>query len=379
MLAQGIRVQRKSRSAGFTLVELLVVIAIIGILIALLLPAVQMAREAARRMTCSNNMKQVMLATLNYEEAHKRMPPGNIHAESNAVMSQTGTFMPLYEQLFWVEHGGAWQDHGTYIGTIAYILPYLELQHVANKVIVEMNIRKFVQDLPVEPWTGAFWKAGGKTTWDVAGTRVDSLICPSSDAYQIPKGGYFISLLRPVVLVTSEWADCSSGMTTIYSAVPTTSVVLVPSALAAVTQDTGRISRESSTIVVRPGWPTSKTEPPLRSPLASTLVTGRTPMHPNSWIGDQPPGSPVGPFPSHGTLNNNGQPEAVLVNDSRTGINTVLSTSVWSNSPMLMVRSSKSQMPLIPDLYDWDPVCEMATEWVPLGPTAICLDSRETR
>ena len=197
MLAQGIRVQRKSRSAGFTLVELLVVIAIIGILIALLLPAVQMAREAARRMTCSNNMKQVMLATLNYEEAHKRMPPGNIHAESNQVMSQTGTFLPLYENLFWVEHGGAWQNHGTYIGTIAYILPYLELQHVANKVLVEMNIRKFDMDIVTDPYTGAFWHGQGKTTWDVAGTRVDSLICPSSDAYQIPKGGYFISFFAP--------------------------------------------------------------------------------------------------------------------------------------------------------------------------------------
>jgi prepilin-type N-terminal cleavage/methylation domain-containing protein/prepilin-type processing-associated H-X9-DG protein len=83
------------KKSGFTLVELLVVIAIIGILVGLLLPAVQAAREAARRMQCQNNVKQLMLATLNFESATKGFPMG---AEFEVGTAWSALLLPYLEQ-----------------------------------------------------------------------------------------------------------------------------------------------------------------------------------------------------------------------------------------------------------------------------------------
>lgn len=96
---------------GFTLVELLVVIAIIGVLVGLLLPAVQAAREAARRMQCSNNLKQLGLACHNYESSFGRFPPS---AVVDLSVTSTG-------------NNGSWGVHGR-------ILPFLEQGNLYNNV-----------------------------------------------------------------------------------------------------------------------------------------------------------------------------------------------------------------------------------------------------
>lgn len=99
-----------TRSRGFTLIELLVVIAIIGVLVGLLLPAVQQAREAARRTSCVNNLKQLGLAILNYENAQRHLPAGYLGLYSG----QTGNAWSGGKQVTW-----SW-------GTL--ILPFMEEQ-----------------------------------------------------------------------------------------------------------------------------------------------------------------------------------------------------------------------------------------------------------
>ena len=120
---------------GFTLVELLVVIAIIGILVGLLLPAVQSAREAARRMSCQNNLKQISLACHNYESTHRKLPP------SAVIDFRLGN----------TANNGSWGVHGR-------ILPYLE----------QSNLYKLV-DLTLG------WDSQGV----ISGVRVPVYACPS--------------------------------------------------------------------------------------------------------------------------------------------------------------------------------------------------------
>ncbi|MBA3480738.1 MAG: DUF1559 domain-containing protein [Pirellulales bacterium] len=146
------RVSPKLASAtvlGFTLVELLVVIAIIGVLVALLLPAVQAAREAARRMKCQSNLKNVGLACLNFESANRNYPPGARPA--NQATNNGLSFNVL-------------------------ILPYVE------QGAIDSNVANFIKDYRA--------KNGGKdpdgyALKDANVTRLDLYTCPTDDPTQL--------------------------------------------------------------------------------------------------------------------------------------------------------------------------------------------------
>lgn len=140
----------RHRPQGFTLVELLVVIAIIGILVALLLPAVQAAREAARRMQCTNNLKQLGLAFHNYHDTHKKFPP-----------TGTGTV----ENVRW-----AW-------GTL--ILPFIEQGPLYDRLNPAQNGTMTGHPTPYDDPAIPAASGAGRVAADAMQTRLNAFICPS--------------------------------------------------------------------------------------------------------------------------------------------------------------------------------------------------------
>jgi len=155
--------RRLRAQTGFTLVELLVVIAIIGILVGLLLPAVQAAREAARRMQCSNNLKQIGLAILNYENTHKRIPPGAVFYGGTAVTA----YGPG------ARYAGPLNQRGS---LLFFILPFIEQGAV------------YSQFDPAFPLDDARFPTGVSGGIMLRGLPIPAYVCPS-DANELLSPG----------------------------------------------------------------------------------------------------------------------------------------------------------------------------------------------
>jgi prepilin-type N-terminal cleavage/methylation domain-containing protein/prepilin-type processing-associated H-X9-DG protein len=149
-----------SLTGGFTLIELLVVVAIIAILIALLLPAVQSAREAGRRIHCANNLHQLGIALHEYEGAHRRLPAAGTYANVNEAIS--------YSFQYWRID----LKSGTNYSWIVQLLPYLEQQELYNQFDFGMHITQN-------------WR-------EPQAYQPESLLCPSDDAQ-----GRFFEIILP--------------------------------------------------------------------------------------------------------------------------------------------------------------------------------------
>ena len=147
------------KRGAFTLVELLVVIAIIGILIGMLLPAVQSVREAARNTQCKNNIRQIAIAAHNYESTNMRFPPGLLN---ESIDSQTDT-------------DGTPQE----MGILVHLLPFIEANNVADLIEPTLSPDRFGNDGTGVGFWGDFNSAGGRSTRFASLFKISSFECPS--------------------------------------------------------------------------------------------------------------------------------------------------------------------------------------------------------
>lgn len=171
------------RHCGFTLVELLVVIAIIGVLVGLLLPAVQAAREAARRMSCSNNLKQLGLGFLNYHSAYKQLPVerGGTYRFGNNLQTRTP-----------VPRGAAFGGNNFHnLSALVPLLPFVEQQALWEQISNPYAVKEPASAMglifaAMGPQVAMTLANHGQFQYDPWLTEIPTYRCPSDPGVGFP-------------------------------------------------------------------------------------------------------------------------------------------------------------------------------------------------